>query len=312
MKLRSVLAMSFLAITSAFADPHEFWLDLVAGEEASDAAVFSDLARADVVYVGESHTIDRHHTVQLGVLRELHARGRALALGMEQLEARDQPAIDRFNSGALTFDQLATALDWAKKWKNYPDYRALCEFAQQNAIPVRGLNAPPDVIRAVSRGGGLAKLPPDQRAALPAEVELNDQPYERLLNLQLAVHLAMDPEKLHPVFEAQVARDETMAANIIAARALTGPDGAPRVVVVIAGTGHVRFGLGTPDRVSRRRPKIVSRIVLSTESGQLRLTAADRAAMRDIEISHADLRELARPPADYLRVLPLTVPPGSP
>jgi uncharacterized iron-regulated protein len=312
--MRSIrLAMlTTLAAASAFANPAEFWLDLVSGDEAGNAAVFDDLAKADVIYAGESHTIDRHHAVQLGVLQELHARGRALTLCMEQLEARDQATIDRFNSGTLTFEQLATALDWAKRWKNFADYRALCEFAQQNQIPLRGLNAPPDVIRAVSRGGGLAKLPPELRATLPAEIELNDAPYEHLLNLQLAVHMAMDPVKLRPVFEAQVARDETMAANIAAARALAGPDGRPRVAVVVAGTGHVRFGLGTPDRVCRRLPNIVSRIVLSTESGQLKLTAADKAAMRDIEITHADLRELARPPGDYLRVLPLAAGQPSP
>lgn len=298
--------LATLAATTSFANPAEFWLDLVAGEEASQAEVFADLAKADVIYVGEAHTIDRHHAVQLGVLQELQARGRALTLCMEQLEARDQPKIDRFNSSELTFAQLATEMDWAKKWKNYTDYRALCEFAQQNHIPLRALNAAPEVIRAVSRGGGLAKLPAEQRATLPAEIDLNDPLYERLLNLQLAVHMAMDPAKLRPVFEAQVARDETMAANIAAARALLGPDGHPRTAVVVIGGGHVRFGLGTPTRVARRLPGVVERIVLATESGQLQLSAADKAAMREIEISHADLRALGRPPADYLRVLPLS------
>lgn len=303
--LRSFLMTVIATSVFAASDPAEFWLDLVAGEEATHGDVFADLAQADVIYVGEAHTIDRHHAVQLGVLQELHERGRALTLCMEQLEARDQATIDRFNAGALTFEQLATELAWAKKWKNYADYRALCEFAQQKQIPVRALNAPREVIRAVSRGGGLAKLPPEQRAALAAEIELNDPPYERLLNLQLAVHLAMDPAKLRPVFEAQVARDETMAANIVAARALKGPDGSPRAAVVVAGTGHVRYGLGTPDRVRRRLPGTVDRIVLSTESGQLKLSEAEKAAARDIEISHADLRALGRPPGDYLRVLPL-------
>lgn len=307
MNLRPLLmTVALIAASSVFAaQPAEFWLDLISGDEAANSEVFDDLAKADIVYVGEAHTIDRHHTVQLGVLQELHARGRALTLCMEQLEARDQAIIDRFNSGALTFEQLAAELDWAKKWKNFGDYRALCAFAQQNHIPVRALNAPPDVIRAVSRGGGLAKLPAEQRAVLPAEIDLNDAPYERLLNLQLAVHMAMDPAKLRPVFEAQVARDETMAANIAAARALTGPDGQPRTAVVVIGAGHVRFGLGTPDRVARRLPGAKHRVILSTESGQLQLSAAEKAAMRDITISHADLRELARPPGDYLRVLPL-------
>lgn len=310
MRLRFLAMCSTLAVAPAFAAaPTEFWLDLVSGEQAPHAEVCADLAQAGVIYVGEIHTIDRHHAVQLGVLQELAARGVAAALGLEQLETRDQPALDRFNSGALTFDQLAAEIDWAKKWKNYADYRALCEFARDHGFPVRGLNAPAGLIRAVSRGGGLAKLPAEQRAQLPADIELDDPAYERLLNLQLAVHMAMDPAKLRPVFEAQVSRDETMAAAIAAARELKGPNGQPRTVVVVVGSGHIRYGLGTPDRVRRRLPGLVDRIILSTESGQLKLSDSEKAAARDIEITHTDLRAIGRPPGDYLRVLPLAAQP---
>lgn len=304
---RPLLMTAALATASAFAasDPSEFWLDLVSGEEVTHEQVFADLATVDVIYVGEIHTVDRHHAVQLGVLQELAARGIAASLCLEQLPARDQPGLDRFNSGELTFDQLAAELNWAKQWRNYADYRALCEFARQQQFPVVALNAPADTIRAISRGGGLAHLPAEQRALLPADINLDDPLYEKLLNLQLAVHLAMDPAKLRPVFEAQVARDETMAAAIAAARALTGPDRRPRVAVVVIGSGHIRYGLGTPERVARRLPGVRDRIVLFTESGQLKLSDADKAAARDITITHADLRALGRPPGDYLRVLPI-------
>lgn len=306
MNLRHLALASVLTTASAFAaQPAEFWLDLVSGEEASHDEVFADLAAVDVIYVGELHTVDRHHAVQLGVLQELATRKIAATLCMEQLLARDQPTLDRFNTGELTFDQLATELNWAKQWRNFADYRGLCEFAQQNKFPVRGLNAPPDLIRTVSRGGGLAKLPADQRALLPADIDVDDPLYEKLLNLQLAVHMAMDPTKLRSVFEAQVARDETMAANITAARGLLAAAGKPRVAVVVIGSGHVRYGLGTPQRVTRRLPGTKDRIILSTESGQLKLSAAEQAAARDITITHADLRAIGRPPGDYLRVLPL-------
>jgi uncharacterized iron-regulated protein len=132
--LARLMTAAFFASAPAFANTSaEFWLDLIAGEEASHEQVFADLATADVIYVGEAHTLDRHHTVQLGVLQELTAKGLALTLCMEQLEARDQALIDRFNSGELSFDQLAVEMDWAKKWKNYADYRALVEFAQSGA-----------------------------------------------------------------------------------------------------------------------------------------------------------------------------------
>ena len=301
------LACSLLlagAITVRAAANAEFWLDLAEGEEIAEPKVLDDLATTGVVYVGEAHAIARHHALQLQLLQQLAARGIPLVLCLEQLEARSQPIIDRYNRGEIDYDTLVRESDWAKKWKNYLDYRPLCDFAQASKIPLRALNAPAEVIRAVSRGGGLAKLPADQRATLPKDIVTDDPVYERMMNQQLAVHMAMDPAKLRTVFEAQVARDETMAENIVAARA-DAPGGKPRTAFVLVGSGHVRYGQGTAARVRRREAGIVERIVLMTESGQLQLTEAEKAATREVSISHADLREIGRPPGDYLNVLPL-------
>ena len=68
----------------------------------------------------------------------------------------------------------------------------------------------------------------------------------------------------------------------------------------------MRYGPGAPSRVRRRDPGIVERLVLMTESGQLEMSAADKAATREISITHANLREIARLPGDYLNVLPLS------
>lgn len=292
----------------------ELWLDLVSGEEVTHREVIDDLATAGVVYVGETHTIARHHAVQRWLLREMVTRGVPLVLCLEQLEARDQPAVDRYNRGEINFETLANDINWKGKWGNYPDYRGLCEFARQHQIPIQALNAPAELIRAVNRGGGLSQLPPEQRAQLPTDILIEDPAYERLMTLQLAVHMAVDPAKLRPLFEAQVARDEVMAENIVKARQRT--PGTPRTAFVVVGAGHIRFGLGTAARVRTREAGITERLILVTESGQLELSAADKAASRDITVSHADLRALGRPPGDYLRILPTAetteLPPGHP
>lgn len=312
--LASVLFFSgctTVRFSTAPARAPECWIDLTRGEEADHADVIADLAKADVVYVGEAHTIRRHHELQLRLLQELFALGRPLTLCLEQLEARDQPAIDRYARGEIAFAALAAEIEWEKKWRNYRDYEALCEFARAHRLPIRALNAPATVIRAVSRGGGLAKLPAGDRTQLPADIHLDDPAYERLMQLELAVHMAVDPAKLRPMFEAQASRDETMAAQVVAA--IRPPDGAKRVAFVVVGAGHVRYGLGTAERVRRRLPEVIERIVLITESGELTLSAADKAATREVTISHADLRALGRPPGDYLRVLPkVALPPGHP
>ena len=276
-----------------------YWLDLLRGEEVTESALLDDLAKVQVVYVGETHTLERHHDTQRALLQALSERGRPLALGMEQIEARYQPVVDRFNAGELDFDGLAREMDWAKKWKNFEQYRALCELAQSRKIPLAGLNAPAEVIRAVGKSG-LESLTPEQRKELPVEIDTKDPVYEKLLDRLLSVHMTMDPAKLRTVFEAQVARDETMAENV--ARLLNEK----KVVMVVCGSGHVNYGLGTPDRVRRRAPEAADRILAVTESGELRLTPAEEAMRREISLSHEDLREIGRPLADYLQVKPRT------
>jgi uncharacterized iron-regulated protein len=310
----------FPACTTAPLSPHtrrpapapDFWLDLAAGDEVSDQEVLADLATAGAVFVGEAHTVTRHHAVQLWLMQELFARGVPLVLCLEQLEARDQAAVDRYAHSELDFDALAQKIDWAKKWSNYADYRALCEFARQHHLPIRALNAPADTIRAVSRGGGVARLPAVQRAQLPADILLDDPVYERVTDLELAMHMAMEPAKLRPMFEAQVARDETMAANIVAARRMDAAPDKLRTAFVVVGAGHMRFGLGTADRVRRRDPGVVERLVIMTESGQLVLTETQKAQSREVTIAHADLGAIGRPPADYVRVLPRAAVPELP
>lgn len=289
------------------------WIDLVRGEEIPEGEVLADLAGAGVIYVGEAHTVPSHHAVQRHLLQALYARGVPLTLGLEQLEARDQAAVDRYLRGEFDFDGLARAIDWPNKWRNYADYRPLCEFARQHRIPIRGLNAPAAVIRAVFRGGGVAALPPDQRGQLPAEILLDDPAYEQLMRLELAVHTAADATTLRPMFEAQAARDDAMADQIVAARTTGG--GPPRTVFAVMGAGHMRYGLGTAARVRRRDPTLVERLVLVTVPSPVTLSAEEKAASREVNITHGSLRELARPPADYLRVIPRTarvLPPGHP
>ena len=86
------------------------------------------------------------------------------------------------------------------------------------------------------------------------------------------------------------------------ARYLNSPEGRGRTAVVLCGEGHVSYGLGTAARVRRRMPGVVDRIVLLSESGDVELSPEERAAVRDVEITHQQLRAIGRPIGDYLQV----------
>jgi uncharacterized iron-regulated protein len=275
-----------------------FWIDLCAGEPIAEDELLDDLAKVRVVYLGERHSLKRHHDLQARIVGRLAARGVRFVLALEQMETIHQSALDRYAAGKLSFDELAAATHWSGRWRDYEQYKPVLEAARQARAPILALNARSETIRQVVRSGGVGRLEPNVRRELPAEMQLADPAYEKVLSLQMMVHASATPERLRPMIEAQIARDEAMAAAI--ASFLQSPPGKDRTAVVLCGSGHVDYGLGTPARVRRRMPGVQDRIVLLSESGDVELTPQERAISRPVAVTQGQLRELARPVADYL------------
>lgn len=272
-------------------------VNLLRGEPVVETTLYDDLAQADIVYVGETHRLERHHAWQRKILEALVARAEVAVLGIEQMEQQYQETLDLFNRGKIGFDELALKTDWGNRWRGYEAYRGLLELAQKHGVRVVALNAPAEVIRKIGRQG-LDRLSEEERAVLPEEINLQDEIYRRHLYAILQVHMAFDETMLAQVFAAQVARDETMAENLV--RAMT--DKPTAKAMVVCGSGHVAFGLGIPDRIDARLPDNKKRIVLLSNSGELVLTPEEIAQSREIEISQEHLQEIDRSRADYLLV----------
>jgi uncharacterized iron-regulated protein len=276
------------------------WVDVYQGEPVLYEDVLEDLAGVQVVYLGECHALERHHEIQAKVLRDLARRGLSLVLGLEQLERFQQPHLDRYNEGKIDFQKLVKATNWSERWHNYRQYRTIFEIARESRIPVIALNARAETIRQVARSGGVDQLDAQARKELPADLQLEDPLYEKLLNLELMVHMSATLATLRPIREAQICRDETMASVLCSF--LQSEKGQNRTAVVLCGAGHVSYGLGMASRVRRRMPEIRDRTIVLSQSGDLELSPEEQAMARDIEITHEQLRAIDRPVADYLHV----------
>jgi len=292
----------FVVCENVYGERPMMWIDACAGEPVEQAAMVADLGTARVLYLGERHTLARHHAAQAAIIAKLADGDASLVVAMEPLESARQTEIDRFNRGELDFDGLAKAISWADQWSNYQQYRPVLEAARKAKAPVIGLGPKAEAIRAVVRSGGVAKLDKKARKQLPEMMELNDPAYEKLLSAQLKVHKAATPERLRPMIDAQIARDEAMSAAL--ADYLTSTAGRGRKAVVICGSGHVAYGLGTPKRVRRRLGDDSDRIVILAECGELRLSVEEQAASQPVEITHEELRAIGRPVGDYIGVAP--------
>ena len=99
------------------------------GEVLSFDAFLDALARADVVFLGETHIDETTHRVELAVYEGLLVRRKGkVVLAMEMFERDVQPALDGYLAGRI---DEAAFLSRARPWKNYrTGYRPLIEKAR--------------------------------------------------------------------------------------------------------------------------------------------------------------------------------------
>ena len=204
------------------------------------------IADSRVVYVGESHDNLEQHRVQLDILRAMEARypGR-LAVGMEMFTRTSQAALDRWVKGEMSEKEMFG--EWGANWGfDYEYYRAILEFIREKRIPLVALNAPKELAREMSKKG-LDGLSEKHRAALP-EIDDKDPYYRATVEAIYKDHT--HGSGVERFLQVQLLWDETMAesvANYLKANR-------DNKMVVLAGGGHVQYGLGIPKRAFRRHP----------------------------------------------------------
>ncbi|MCA1960144.1 MAG: ChaN family lipoprotein [Desulfomonile sp.] len=291
-----VACMIVMWCPMAFSASNDFIVvDVLFGEPIPLEAMLDDLATVKIIYLGEIHTITRHHRIQTELLRRLASKGVKLAFGMEMFSEEQQTALDRWQNGRAGFRELVKDLG-EEKWTNLKDYQSLITTARKLGVPIVALNAPDDLVRKVARDG-LNGLTESERALVPPGVtEINPQ-YARLLRMRLKVHKAFKHRALDNIIIAQCVRDATMARALV--RFLDSAEGGSRTMLVIAGSGHMNYGFGIPERVEALR-SLPHRIAILSESGELVLSEFEKKHSVPVEIRHEELRFIRAPIADYL------------
>ncbi|WP_346292370.1 ChaN family lipoprotein [Sphaerothrix gracilis] len=233
-----------------------------AGAAYGPAALMSELAAADVVYLGETHTRAADHLAELAILQALYAEQPRLAIALEMFQQPFQPVIDRYLAGEIDEITLRQQSEYESRW-GYPwaYYAPILRFARSHEIPVIALTAPAEATERVSRKGPQALQPADERYIPPvAEWMIGPPDYRQfMLRIYKDIHQGLGVgQGFDRFFAVQILWDETMAAAI--ARLHQASD---RPVLVIAGQGHVIYDFGIPSRVQRRLgPTVAQQTVL--------------------------------------------------
>jgi len=242
-----MLALPAAAAQLCLAPATWYALGGAAPRAASAHEILSDIARRDVVLVGEQHDNLDHHRWQLQTLAALHVMRPQLVIGFEAFPRRVQPVLDDWVAGKLTALQFLERVEWRKVWNFPPElYLPLFEFARVNRIPMAALNVERELTSAI-RDKGWDAVPDERREGL-SRPAAPATPYEDYLFEVFRQHPAADkrpPVRGSAAFQqfvqSQITWDRAMAEGL-AAR--LGKDGARPLVVGIMGAGHVRYGYG--------------------------------------------------------------------
>ncbi|MBX2814304.1 MAG: ChaN family lipoprotein [Myxococcales bacterium] len=223
------------------------------GQPISDNDLQIRLKDAKVIYVAEQHTRASHHQVQLEVLHRTAELG-SVAVGLEMVQWPFQSALDHY---LTTTDEktMLEGVEWKKRWGfDYRLYRPIFQWAARNQHPLVALNARAELTKAIASGGA-SNVPTELVGEVPA---LDDTLPSHRSRLQLVwqQHASHHGKRAFEHFySAQILWDESMAENLH--RYLSTTDSAERMVV-LAGSGHVRYAEGIPSRAERRgtRPSL--------------------------------------------------------
>lgn len=201
-----------------------------------------DRPDSGVVLLGETHDRVADHHWQLQRIAALREAQPGLAIGLEMVPRSRQAALDDWTAGKLDEAAFLQAVDWERSWGfDFGLYRPIFAYARMHRIPLIALNVDRDLVRAVGKEGWAAlQAWPDLDLGRPVPPSLD---YNRYLAAAFAGHgRGAEGDALNRGFrrfvDIQLLWDRAMAARIAEARAAGTP-----LVVVLAGSGHVRDGI---------------------------------------------------------------------
>ncbi|MFH0945831.1 MAG: ChaN family lipoprotein [Planctomycetota bacterium] len=241
--------------------------------EISFGAMLSELARAEVVFLGETHLDETTHRTELAVYEGLIRKTRGgVVLAMEMFERDDQRALDQYTAGEIDEREFVHRV---QPWSNYRSaYRPMIEAARREGLPVIGSNVPTRLQRTIAMGGekALEELDAEQRQLLPAEFLANTAEYWARVDNAVRGHLHMmgsaAPEDR--LYSTQSLWDNSMGeACALALRDFPG-----RMVLHVNGGFHSARWDGTVRQLRLRRPETRILTVAISPTGSLATAGA--------------------------------------
>ncbi|MHB1844047.1 MAG: ChaN family lipoprotein [Deltaproteobacteria bacterium] len=106
--------------------------------------VVREAAAADLVFVGDYHTLRQAQKSYLRLAERLCERGRPPVLGLEFIQARFQPAVDAYLAGTIDEPELLRDVRYAQTqaFDVWPNFRPIFELARAKRLRIAALDRP--------------------------------------------------------------------------------------------------------------------------------------------------------------------------
>ena len=233
--------------------------DMHRGSYSDFEMMAADLAKADVVFVGEQHDDPNTHRLELAVLDALARRSRSVIVSLEMFERDVQEPLEHFLMGHMPEDEF---LKVSRPWPRYAtDYKPLVDFAVSKEWPVVAANVPRSIASEVAKGGleALQQKSADDRKLFAAELKcpVGDDYFKRFaeaMGSHPAPGASADEARrtTERYYFSQCVKDETMAESIAQAFTAGRAGAKPPTLVHFNGAFHSDYRQGTAERVARR------------------------------------------------------------
>lgn len=207
------------------------------------------------VFVGESHNSPDHHRAQAEIIAALVKRGRDVYVGMEMFTRDNQANLNGWTLGWWTDEEFQAKSDWKKQWGfSYGLYKPVFDVVKENGLPLFALNVPRDWVRQVGKSGPSA-ITADKKAWVP-DLFLGNKDHRSVFDSLMGGH---PMPGIDNVYAAQVTWDTGMAQSAL--DAMSGLPNKKRVMVVLAGSGHVMYCQGINWRIKQKTGERVLNVV---------------------------------------------------
>ena len=238
------------------------------GKAVTFDQLINDLNSSQIVFIGERHTNDVHHDIQLNIIEAVFKNNHSMEVGMEMFDRSYQPVLDLWSAGVLEEENFLRKVHWYANWRfNFALYRNIFSFIKENRIKIIALNVPFHITARI-RVGGIDNLADDDKQYLPKEIDTSNTAHRNYAEQVFKRHHFNSNVKFNDFYMAQCVWDEIMAESIASGLG-------DKKMVVLTGNGHIQYKYGIPDRTFRRTGASFRTIYLASVGEELELDIAD-------------------------------------